>query len=171
MADEISNFLADPNGENFLRVRGLIEDSPSYDTGADGDERLAELIAAGEYGEAADLVADLMPNWLLSARVHRFASLAAEKLGDEEVAARERYLSRACTRGLLLAGDGTSERPYPVLHISDEYDLLDALDKEPVGQRIDTAADGPRDVIICADGSEVWFDIAAGLRNRVSKCR
>ena len=171
MADEISDFLTAPNGENFLRLRALIEDSPGYDVVSDGAERLATLVAAEEYGQAADLAADLMPNWLLSARVHHLAALAAEKLGDEETAARERYLSRACIRGLLLAGEGTRERPYPVLHVSDEYDLLDALSKQPSSQRIDNQGDGPCDVVTCADGSEVWFDVAAGFQNRAANRR
>ena len=171
MADEISDFLADPNGENFLRLRTVVGASPAYEAASEGDERLAELIAAGDYDQATELAADLMPNWLLSARVHRLASVAAEGTGDSEAAARERYLWRACARGLLLAGDGTPERPYPILHVSDEYELLDVLGKEPTGQRVVEGREGPCDVITCDDGSQVWFDITASLRNQASNIR
>ncbi len=171
MADELSDFLADPNGETFLRLRALVEASPRYTMISDEDDQLAELIESGAYDQAAELAEQLMPNWLLSPRVHRLATTAAEQLGATETAARERYLERACTKGLLLAGDGTRERPYPVLHVADEYDLLDILAKEPVGQKVANGTDGPCDVITCEDGSEVWFSIASGLQNAVAQNR
>ena len=171
MADELSDFLADPNSETFLRLRALVEGAPGYAMISDEDERLAELVEAGAYDQAAEFAEQLMPNWLLSPRVHRLATAAAERLGATETAARERYLERACTKGLLLAGDGTRERPYPVLHVSDESDLLGILDKEPVGQKIANGTDGPCDVITCEDGSEIWFSIASGLENAVAQTR
>jgi hypothetical protein len=163
MPDEISDFLAEPNGENFLRVRAMIEASSTYGAGSDGDERLAAMVEQGDYVEAQDFVGDLMPDWLLSPRVHRLAAEVAENLGDEEGAARARYMLLACTRGILLAGEGTRERPFPVLHASDEYEILDVMGKEPVDQRLVPGEEGPCDVIRCSDDSEVWFDNSAGL--------
>lgn len=171
MADEISDFLAEPNAETFLRLRALVEASPHYTMMSDEDEQLAELVQAGAYDQAAELAEQLMPNWLLSPHVHRLATAVAERLGATEAAARERYLERACTKGLLLAGDGTRERPYPVLHVSDEYELLGTLGKEPAGQKIANGTNGPCDVITCDDGSEVWFGIASGLENAADRTR
>ena len=111
MADELSDFLTNPSGENFLQLRSLIAGSPAYLFVSDDDNRPAELVEAERYGEATDLFPDLMPNWLLSPRVHRLAAVAAEKLGDGDQAVRERYFSRACMRGLLLAGDGPRDLP------------------------------------------------------------
>ncbi len=171
MPDEISDFLAEPNGENLLRLRAVIEASGAYDAGSDGDERLAGMIDQRAYHEAQDLVDDLMPGWLLSPRVHRLAAEAAENRGDEEAAARARYMLRACTKGILLAGDGTEERPFPILHVSDEYEIIDVMGKEPVDQRLAGGEAGLCDVIRCSDGTEVWFDVSAGMRARAEEFR
>jgi hypothetical protein len=163
MADELSAFLEQPSGENFLRLRDLVLASSSYELMSDGDDRLAELVDLEEWEEAAGLAAELMPNWLLSARVHLLMATVAEARGESEAAAQARYLARACMRGLLLAGDGSPENPYPILHAADEYDLLGVLEKEPSSHRLDYADGVARDVVRCSDGSEVWFDIAGGL--------
>jgi hypothetical protein len=115
------------------------------------------------------MVPELMPNWLLSPRVHFLLSTAADKLGDADMARREQYLAKVCLRGLLASGNGSEELPYLITHLPDEYDVLDALGKEMTGQRLVRSGPGACDVIACADGTEVWFDITAGLQAEAQK--
>jgi hypothetical protein len=164
VADELTDFLAQPTPENFLVLRAQIGASSAYDPLSEDDERLADLVEAGEFQEAAELAEQLMPNWLLSARVNLLAAQAADQLGETDAAEQSRYLARACIHATLRAGDGTAEHPYPILHAADEYDLLAVLDKDPASQRLAQTADGPRDVFTCADGSEIWFDVGAVMQ-------
>src|SRR5262249_5277926 len=102
---------------------------------------------------------------LLSPQVHQTAWLAAEKLGDADRAKVERCVTRACLRGLVRSGDGSPDRPFPVTHISDEYDLLDHLGKEFRGQRNVTTEAGGVDGFDCGDGSDLWFDVTLGAKS------
>jgi hypothetical protein len=166
MADEFSDFLADPTGATFLRLRERLLDSPGYDFHSGALDELEELINGGQYDAVPDKISELMPGWLLSPRVHQLAGHAAQETGDPARAAREGYLAKACLRGLLQSGDGSRARPYRVTHVADEYDVLDYLAKEVAEQRVVEGDGGAFDVIGCADGSQLWFDISAGLAGR-----
>src|SRR5262245_66303882 len=124
MADAFSVFLADPSGENFVRLREAVLNRPDFDFYSLDLERLADAAQRGAYADVVGLFPAMLPNWLLSPQAHRLVSYAAKQLGDTEMAARERALGRACLRGLLGSGDGTKARPYLVTHIADEYDVL-----------------------------------------------
>ena len=64
--------------------------------------------------------------------------------------------------GILATGDGTRARPWTVLRVSDEYDVLRSLGRRPVSQELVGGAGRELDRIECTDGSEAWFD-ASGL--------
>jgi hypothetical protein len=163
MPDELSDFLAKPSGETFLRLREVVIGSPDYEFHSDGADQVQGLFAAEDYEAVPDMLSELMPNWLLSPRVHRLVGLAAEQVGDTDLAQRETYMARACIRGLLESGDGSRERPFQVTHVADEYDLLEIQGKEMKQQRLVTDTAGSFDVIACTDGTELWFDIGPSL--------
>jgi hypothetical protein len=165
MADEIQKFLADPNGRTFRELKDIVEMAPGFDPASTADMQLEALMEDENYAAAFDLVAELMPTWMLSAHVHRLAAKASQELGDDEQATWHRYLSRACTRALLLAGDGSPEHPYPAVHVSDQYDLLRSLGKQREGQKLATGSAGLCDVVACTDGAEIWFEPPANLRS------
>jgi hypothetical protein len=60
------------------------------------------------------------------------------------------------------SGDGTRARPWTVLRVSDEYDVLRSLGRRPASQELVGQAGRELDRIECVDGSEAWFD-AGGL--------
>lgn len=78
---------------------------------------------------------------------------------DEERAARERRTSRLALDSILSSGDGSAERPWSVLRISDEYDVLAAQDRRSTDQELVVDGDRRLDHHRCADGSEAWFDV------------
>ena len=163
MPDEFSEFLADPSGENFLRLRQVVLDTPGYDFYSDDVSELEELVNNGQYDEVPGKLPELMPGWLLSPRVHQLVGVSARKTGDAERVAAQEYLAKACLGGLLQSGDGSRARPYRVTHVADEYDVLDYLGQGTTDQRVVTGDDGAYDVFTRADGSEVWFDASPGL--------
>jgi hypothetical protein len=164
MADAFADFLDQPNEQNFLRLRDIVIASPEYDFYAEDVEDLTALIAHGEYDEARARLPELMPNWLLSPRTHQLLALAAEQAGDKDTAQSENLMARACYVGLTQSGNGSQLRPFRVSHIADEYDLLEALGKDPRSQRL--VSSGSFDVFSCADGSELWFDISPSVQAR-----
>jgi len=162
MPDAFTGFLAAPSVTSFLRLRDEVLAQPEFEFASDRLEEVLELVEAGQFAAVADKVAELMPDWLLSPRLHLIAARAAEQLGDADRAQFEHDVARACLQGLRDSGVGSRASPYQVTHISDEYDLLTMLGKEFASQRQTSGTDGTFDVITCQDDSEVWFDITAG---------
>lgn len=162
MADLFSDFLEDPTEDTFLRLRDVILADPDYNFNSDEVESLIESFTGGDHAGVLAALPGLMPSWLLSPRAHFLAARSAEQVGDEETARWENYLARACLRGLLRSGDGTTARPFRVTHVADEYDLLNHLGKEASGQRQEFGATGVLDLIRCVDGSEICFDATPG---------
>ena len=165
MADLFNDFLADPSAATFAALRDVLIKDPAYDFYATDIDDLDDLAERQDHQGVVSSFPAFMPNWLLSPRVHALVSRAAEQVGDKELATRERYLTEACLRAMLASGDGSELRPYPVTHVPDEYDLLEALDKEMARQRQHADEVSLCDVIECTDGSEIWFDISPSLNN------
>jgi hypothetical protein len=164
MADALGDFLKQPNETNFRNLRELVITSPDYDFYSPDLDALGELVTAGDFAGALAMMPALMPNWLLSPRVHQLLSHAAEQQGDTKTAAREAYMAKATLHGLMATGDGTQLRPYAVTHVFDEYDILEALGRQPASQRHEANAAGGFDVITSTTGVETWFDVTASVQ-------
>lgn len=163
MADPFSAFLAQPGVDTYLALREAIVTAPDFDMFSDGLARLERLIADGAHAAVPALAADLMPTWLMSARVHVLLGQSAEARGEASRAAGEARLAEACMFGLKSTGDGSPDAPFRPILPSDEYDLAQFLGKESLTQRREDRAGRAYDVLTCADGAELWFDITDGV--------
>lgn len=67
---------------------------------------------------------ELMPGAFFSPITHQMLATAYEAIGRSRKANREHALARVAISSILNTGDGTAERPWSVLRISDEYDVL-----------------------------------------------
>jgi hypothetical protein len=159
MPDALSDFLNQPKAETYLALRKAILAEPEFDLFSDGVRQLEAVVESGAHDQAPEMTAALMPNWLLSARVHSLLSQSAEARGEAQRAEAERLFAEACMYGLKSTGDGTPEAPFIPLHPSDEYDLVAFLGQEGVTQRREDREGRAFDVLTCADDSEVWFDV------------
>jgi hypothetical protein len=56
--------------------------------------------------------------------VHKFLAFAYGKQGGKDAARIEYQLANLCLEGILSTGTGTEDKPYLVLHVEDEYDVL-----------------------------------------------
>lgn len=150
VGDLVGRYLDDPTPATLAEVRRAVRAHPTFDPGLviDPDAGLDELRG-------------LMPGALLSPAAHAALARALAGAGHREQAARERALAETALASIVTTGDGTRERPWSVLRVSDEYDVLRALGRRPVDQSVHR--DGPRtlDRHACDDGSEVWFDVTA----------
>lgn len=159
-ADLVDRYLAEPGPGTLTALRSAVRASATFDPDLDLG-RIARLLD-GEPETAARALAAMMPGALLSPATHTGLALALDRLGRAPEATRQRTLARAAVRGILATGDGTRARPWTVLRVSDEYDVLRSLGRRPVSQELVGGAGRELDRIECADGSEAWFD-ASGL--------
>jgi hypothetical protein len=81
-------------------------------------------------------------------------------LGDDLEARQRRAAVQACLRGLLATGDGTRKSPFLVTYLTDEADVMRALDQTDIRcQQLVETGSKRCDVITCHDGSDIWFDV------------
>jgi hypothetical protein len=159
-ADLVDRHLADPGPGTLGPLRSAVRASPTFDPDLDPGQVARLLDAAPD--TAARALAAMMPGALLSPVVHTALAQALDRLGRAPEASRQRRLARAALRGIVASGDGTRARPWTVLRVSDEYDVLRSLGRRPASQELVGQAGRELDRIECVDGSEAWFD-AGGL--------
>jgi hypothetical protein len=171
---EFDAFLQSPSKESYRKVFAILAADPKYNPYSGDLDEVGELLEKNEFRRARERLQQSMPNLLLSPRAHRYASLAAEGLGETEEAKRRDEVAAKCLRGIMSTGDGTQRNPYLVSRTSDEYDVLRSLKKQMRFQdfnKVEKEGDGGRtdysyyDVLKCVDGSQVWFDVTVAYRS------
>ncbi len=100
-----------------------------------------------------------MPGAFFSPMAHAVLASAYDGQGDAARARRERRMAQLAMSAILSSGDGSRERPWAVLRVSDEYDVLRAQERTSRSQRTVTRAGRELDHHVCDDGTEAWFDI------------
>ena len=80
-------------------------------------------------------------------------------MGKENEATFEKALAHQLIKSILATGKGTKKRPYAVMRISDEMDVLSALRKQAGPQFLMMGNNRVLDLLQCSDGSDVYFDI------------
>lgn len=162
--DALSEFVRKPTCDRYRQLRQVVMAEPTYDPRAPVFVELGRLWEQEQYARLARRVAALQNVWHLSPRWHFFAGIAAEELGALEDARQHRRILQALLKCLLSTGSGTRRRPYLVTYLSDEYDILQGLAKGSVCQTLVDTGKRRLDVLTCADGSEVWFDVSDLIR-------
>lgn len=159
MQDEFEAFLIEPTRSSYERAREALLSDPSFRADPRDLAHAGELCAARDFAHARELIESLLYDWALSPRVHFLAAWAAAELGDKKDAELERFTAQACLAGLLATGQGSFACPYLVTYASDEHDLLAVLRQEARSQQLIACDSGRFDVLTCADGNELWFDV------------
>lgn len=164
-------FLDNPTPETFQTIRDEVLRHENYDGYSRDLDEMDQAITDKRFAEVGPLFGAAQPNLLLSPGAHLLLAVAARELGNAEVADAERFICFRCLDGIIHSGDGTQAKPYRVLRTSDEYDVLAALGKQMQTQYLVHGEDGRSyDRMVCADGSELWFDITdqfAAMSRRV----
>jgi hypothetical protein len=166
LSDTVRQYLDDPTPETYQEVREQIAASPNYAPYASAAEQAQPLLAQAKYAEAVTAVEALMPGAFLSPGAHVLLAHAHENLGNEPEHQAEMALAAATITGLLQTGDGTFERPYQALYLSDEYDVLYYLGKKSKLQSLVRRENRNLDQHTCDDGQTLWFDVSLFFANR-----
>lgn len=160
MKDAFLEFLQQPSPESFGKVRRLILESPHYAPYSKQLDEIDALIQEGSFERAREAVQAAMPNFLLSPRAHIYAAFLARQRGDKEAERIEGYLATLCAQAILTTGDGSEERPYLVMRVSDEYDVLRFLEKDLASPSLVTKGEKHLDRVTLTGGEVLWFDIS-----------
>ncbi|GAB3198541.1 hypothetical protein GCM10027062_12950 [Nocardioides hungaricus] len=151
--------------DELARLREAVRSARNYAPDLDVERDVHPLLARGAHAEVVALVSGLMPGAYLSPSAHTILAAAHEALGAADLARREQRVARMALASILDSGDGTAERPWRVLRVSDEYDVLRSQGRRSVEQRFLTRDGIDLDRHRCADGSEAWFDVSLlGIR-------
>lgn len=165
MQEKLIAFLTSPDRETYLAIRAEVIGSSRYAPYSQELNSAEQLFDAGEYMEARQRIAESMPNLLLSPRAHYLLCRIARALNDHKTADSELRIVAVCLAGILQTGDGSHERPYVVVRVDDEYDVIHwGLRKERVGQSLIQEEEKCYDLLRLEDGSELWFDITDAFR-------
>lgn len=150
------NLIENPTAENYLAIRKEIVALDGYDPYSDDIDQLNELLDAEKFEEALQYN---NANTLLSARCHLLKSFALKQLGNDKDAQSENIIAHQILEGMAASGDGTLEKPYMVLRISDERDLMMYLDEEFTSQSLSNRNGMMLDVLTTVSGKQIHFNI------------
>lgn len=152
---------ADQGDDASLRqLRRTVLDSPSYDPGLDLLGEARALAARDDHSGILTLVRSRMPGAFFSPSAHGLMAAAFSALGDERRADGEQRTARLAMASIIRTGDGTAQRPWSVLRISDEYDVLRRRRRTSQRQTKVTHDGKHLDRHQLDDGSEAWFDVS-----------
>lgn len=159
MRELLIAYLQTQTQEAFRALREAVAASDAYEPYDGYQQQLGALLKREQYAEARELLRHKMDGWVLNPGFHMHMSFVCHKLNDADAARAERYIARAVAQGIFDSGDGSRAQPYLVMRTADEYDLLEFLDKTPGGQQLVTEEQRVLDLLTCADGTELWFDV------------
>jgi hypothetical protein len=152
-------YLKGPSTEGFQSLRQQVAASDPYAPYSNELDMLAANLCAGHPQAAIDLFWRSFPSLLLSPSAHMMLSKAYLDLKKENEAEGEKAMGRLILKSILTTGRGTKKRPYAVMRVEDERDVLSALKKQAGAQFLIMAGSRMLDLLQCSDGSEVYFDI------------
>ena len=122
-------YLKKPSVEIFLAVRQKVAESDRYAPYSNELDELTANLCAGDPQAAIGYFWRTFPSLLLSPSAHLILSRAYEAMRQENEAAFEKALAFQLIKSILATGKGTKKKPYAVMRIEDERDVLSALSK------------------------------------------
>jgi hypothetical protein len=132
-------------------------------------DMLMAALGAGEPQAAIDLFWRSFPNLLLSPLAHFILSQAYLDLKREDEAEGEKAMGRLILKSILSTGKGTKKKPYAVMRVEDEKDVLSVLKKQAGAQFLVQDKSRVFDLLQCSDGTEVYFDITLMFGRGIEK--
>ena len=155
----VERYLRTPTPASLRDVHRELCAGGNYDPELPLERIAAPYLQNRRYDDLIDRVLEMMPGAMLSPRAHGVLADAYDAVGEHRGAERERTLSRVSLQAILRSGDGSWSRPWSVLHVSDEADVVDFLGRRSEHVRYEERDDRLLDLHRCDDGSEVWFDV------------
>ncbi len=164
----LNRYLKEPEPRQFLELRNIYLNSSIYSPYGNYKDAAYPLLDNEQYPEALEYLRSVLPGWILNPGVHRVLAYAYHKLSRLNEEALESDLAKLLLHGLLSTGDGTEQRPYLVLYVEDEYEILETLGSRSRLQQLIVREACSFDLQTCEDGKAVWFDVT-DMRARLAR--
>ncbi len=155
----LCDYLEYSSYSNYLALTEAVAGSEVYEPYSEDFQTARSLIKQEKYAEALEIMVSMGLARAASPSFHWSYSWLAMKLEDKQGEGFHHVLAVKLGHQILSTGEGTSEEPYKVLWLEDEYDVLASLEKQRLSQRLISSGGRDLDVIQCTDESEVWFDV------------
>ncbi|MBC2961582.1 DUF4919 domain-containing protein [Nocardioides deserti] len=152
-------WLADPSPETRQPLAAAARAAGAEDDRGVRREA-ARLLRDGDPAEALRVLESALPGAVLSPSLHAGIATALRALERPAEAERHERAARAAVEAVLASGDGTAEKPWSVLRVADEHDVLRALGRRPEGQSLVERGGRTLDRLVTTDGGEAWFRVA-----------
>lgn len=152
--------LVDKSRESFQELREIIVSSHLYQPKDNLPQIMKFHFLNGNINEAINIYKSNYINLILSPSVHFCLSEIYELKDNEQMKNAEEYAGNILIQNLLNSAEGTKERPYRVLHVSDEYDILEHLNKEIASQDLIFENGRYYDCLKTKDNEIFWFDVS-----------
>ncbi|WP_372367006.1 hypothetical protein [Candidatus Uabimicrobium sp. HlEnr_7] len=146
--------------ESFVKLRTLILKDADYNFYKDTTTQLVEWLDLEEYQKIVDQCKNAGVNEILCPGFHKYIGIALKRQGNLEGFKAETAIYSYCIKMILQCGEGTLQKPYQVLRISDEYEVMKILQKQMAKQSLISQNDKHYDMIECTDGSILYFDVS-----------
>jgi hypothetical protein len=159
MHDGFAALLRQPTARRYKQLRSSLLASGSH---ANCTLRFIEAehcLHGGDFEALSALVAQLLPEGLLSLRLHRLGAIAALQREDTERAQLHRFTFDALCEAVESTGHGTRTRPWVVTHAFDAVELLAARGRKVVSQSLIEDDGRQFEVLLCDDEHEFWFEV------------
>lgn len=153
----VTRYAKDPDVANLARLRSAVVSAETFDPGLNLLAAVGPLMEQRRHQDVIDTLLPLMPGAALNPMAHRMLAAAYEGVGDETSARREQAMHHLSVSSVLMTGDGTAERPWSVLRVADEYDILRAKGVAPTAQSTGTIEGRLLDRHEDESGAEYWF--------------
>lgn len=161
MQREFEAFAQAPTRSSFLAAFQALLSRSRRPLAAEDFAQLLALLDAGDQAGFSQALANLPPLSALSPAVHRIAADAAQAADDQRDCQLEQYLLATCLAAILQTGDGSAASPYVVTCTMDERHVCEVLGLAPRSQALLNFRGKALDVIECAGGTNVCFDVSA----------
>ena len=159
LMDLFCQLLEEKTLTKFFQFRKKIINSNKYNPYAHLPQQLDAHLVNNQIDDAVALYKSNWQGLILSPRVHLSLSTIADIKNNQKA---KKFSERAAFTLIDLickSGDGSKERPYHVLHISDEYDVLIFHRKEMAEQALVSENGRFYDCLTTTEGEKIWFDI------------
>ena len=147
--------------ENFVRLQVAVAVSAEYHPYTNYMTEVDLLMKQENFDKAMNFLVLQMPNRVLNPGIHKLLSFIQHKRGDKEAAHTEYTLAMLFLEGLLSTGSGTEEKPYVVLHVEDEHDILEHLGQSHKSVTLVRKGEAAYDKVVSGHDTVVWFDVTA----------
>lgn len=159
LGDAAAAYITAPGSAALHSLRTAVQADPTYSASGNHVAEATALLEAGDLDEAEACLSFFRKGGFFNPSTHRLLARVMRAKGREDIAQLEEQLEFFAIKSLLDSGDGTRTRPYVVLRVADEYDVLDLLGRSLERQAVVTEGGRLFDLIECTDGSEVWFEL------------